>query len=90
MRLQAASQLQQEERVGRMLTEREISLRWRELFRGGSIDDSTCAKASELIESLPATSPLRQRFAGELADLRRLHSPADQAKNKPRPRRREK
>jgi hypothetical protein len=66
-----------------MLTEREISLRWRELFRGAAIDEGICAKASELIEALPTTSPLRQRYAGELSDLRRLHLPADPPIGKP-------
>lgn len=65
-----------------MVTEREISLRWRELFRGKAIDEAVFTKASELIEALPATSPLRQRYTDELADLRRLHAPTDKPKSK--------
>ena len=65
-----------------MVTEREISVRWRELFRGAVIDEEVCAKATELIESLPATSPLRQRYADELSDLRRLHLQADHSAKK--------
>jgi hypothetical protein len=59
-----------------MLTEREISLQWRELFHAAPpIDESVYTKASELIDALPATSPLRQRYAGELSDLRRINLP---------------
>ncbi len=65
------------------MTEREISLRWRDLFRDATIDESILAKAEELIDALPATSPLRQRFADELTDLRRLHLPTDGPKAKP-------
>jgi phage terminase large subunit GpA-like protein len=90
MCLQAASKLHQEEGAAGMLTEREISLRWRELFRGAAIDDGVYATAMELIEALPATSPLRQRYASELADLRRLRSPEEPAKSKPSTRRRTK
>jgi hypothetical protein len=68
--------------LNRMLTEREITLRWRELLRSPSFDEGVCAKASELIDLLPATSPLRQRYAGELSDLRRVHLPQELAKPK--------
>jgi hypothetical protein len=60
-----------------MLTEREISLQWRELFHVAPIDESVYTKASELIDALPATSPLRQRYAGELSDLRRINMPPE-------------
>jgi hypothetical protein len=59
-----------------MATELQVSLQWRELFRAGSVDETLLAKASALIDELPATSPLRQRYASELADLRRLKAPA--------------
>jgi hypothetical protein len=65
-----------------MLTEREISLKWRELFRAKPVDEREYLKASELIEALPATSPLRQRYAYELADVRRLQEPAEHPKGK--------
>jgi hypothetical protein len=54
-----------------MLTEKDVSRLWRDLFQA-PIDDGAFVKASELIDALPATSPLRQRYAGELSDLRRL------------------
>jgi hypothetical protein len=61
-----------------MLTEREISLQWRELFHvAPPIHESVYVKASALIDALPATSPLRQRYASELSDLRRLSSPPE-------------
>jgi hypothetical protein len=58
-----------------MLTEREVSRQWRDLFQSTPIDDRVFTKASELIDALPATSPLRQRYASELSDLRRLNLP---------------
>ncbi len=71
-----------------MLTEREISLKWRELFRAKPVDEGDYVMASKLIEALPATSPLRQRYAYELADVRRLQEPAEHAKRKAPARRR--
>ncbi len=67
-----------------MLTEREISLKWRELFRSLPITEGVYTKASELIEELPTTSPLRQRYASELSDLRRLAMPPKAATAKKR------
>lgn len=57
-----------------MLTERDVSRLWRDLFQTAPIDESAYVKASELIDALPATSPLRQRYASELSDLRRLNA----------------
>jgi hypothetical protein len=57
-----------------MLTERDVSRLWRDLFQTAPIDESAYTKASELIDALPATSPLRQRYASELSDLRRLNA----------------
>jgi hypothetical protein len=87
VRVQAASELHKEEGLNRMLTEKEISLRWRELFCSAAIDDSIYAKAWELIEAIPATSRLRRRYADELSDLRRLHLPTDHSIGKPTTRR---
>jgi hypothetical protein len=61
-----------------MITELQISIQWRELFRGApAVDEAMYAKASALIEALPATSPLRQRYSSELSDLRRLNAPPE-------------
>jgi hypothetical protein len=60
-----------------MLTERDVSRLWRDLFQAAPIDESAYVKASELIDALPATSPLRQRYASELSDLRRLTAKAE-------------
>ncbi len=65
-----------------MLTEKEISILWRELFRGKAINEEIYVKASELIDALPATSPLRQRYTNELVDLRRIHTPAERVATK--------
>jgi hypothetical protein len=59
------------EKAENMLTEKDVSRMWRDLFQA-PIDDSALVRASELIDELPATSPLRQRYASELSDLRRL------------------
>jgi hypothetical protein len=83
VRVPAASELHKEEGLNRMLTEKEISLRWRELFRSAAIDDSIYAKAWELIEAIPATSRLRRRYADELSDLRRLQLRTDSSNTKP-------
>ena len=38
-------------------------------------DDGVFDRAAELIEALPPTSPLRQRYSSELSDLKRLSGP---------------
>jgi hypothetical protein len=70
-----------------MLTEREVSRQWRELFQSATTNDRALAKASELIDALPSTSPLRQRYASELADLQRMRLPPSERVEK-RPKRR--
>jgi hypothetical protein len=70
-----------------MLTEKDVSRLWRDLFQT-PIEESSLVKAAELIDELPSTSPLRQRYSSELSDLRRLteKSPAPAtAKRKKRP-----
>jgi len=59
-----------------MLTEKDVSRLWRDLFQTAPIDESAYVKAAELIDALPATSPLRQRYGSELSDLRRLTAKA--------------
>jgi hypothetical protein len=54
-----------------MLTEKDVSRLWRDLFQA-PFEESALTRAAELIDELPATSPLRQRYASELSDLRRL------------------
>ena len=57
-----------------MLDEHDVSLTWRELFRGPSVTSETVAKAENLLEELKPESPLRHRLAVELdevCDLRR-------------------
>ncbi|MDZ4817819.1 MAG: hypothetical protein SGJ20_02480 [Planctomycetota bacterium] len=55
-----------------MLTEKEVSTSWRNLFKGGEISEATFVKAEALIEELRAESPLRHRLSSELDELRRL------------------
>lgn len=54
-----------------MLTEKEISRSWRELFRGGRFDEEVFAKAESLLEELRPESPLRHRLGTELKELRK-------------------
>ena len=54
-----------------MLTEKDVSRLWRDLFQA-PIEESSLVKAAELIDELPATSPLRQRYSSELSELRRI------------------
>jgi len=56
----------------RLLTEKEVSKSWRELFRGSDISDDTLSKAEVLLEELRPESPLRHRLGAELDELRRI------------------
>jgi hypothetical protein len=55
-----------------LLTEKEVSTSWRNLFKGRELSDEVFSKAEALLEELRPESPLRHRLAGELAELRRL------------------
>lgn len=55
-----------------MLTEKEVSTSWRNLFKGRELSDEAFEKAEALLDELRPESPLRHRLAGELAELRRL------------------
>ena len=55
-----------------MLTEKEVSTSWRNLFKGRELNDQTFEKAEALLEELRPESPLRHRLAGELEELRRM------------------
>lgn len=57
-----------------MLTEKEVSRSWRQLFKGGAYDDETFTKAENLLEELRAESPLRHRLQTELEELRNLQT----------------
>jgi hypothetical protein len=55
-----------------LLTEKEVSTSWRNLFKGRELTDETFDKAEALLEELRPESPLRHRLAGELKELRRM------------------
>jgi hypothetical protein len=55
-----------------LLTEKEVSTSWRNLFKGRELSDEVFEKAEALLDELRPESPLRHRLAGELAELRRL------------------
>ncbi|HEX4000959.1 MAG TPA: hypothetical protein VHX65_20610 [Pirellulales bacterium] len=67
-----------------MLSEREFSVQWRKLFVESTYNQAACAKADELIDALPETSPLRQRYSKELSDLRKLNTAPVKSAAKPR------
>lgn len=55
-----------------MLTEKEVSTSWRNLFKGRELNDEAFEKAEALLEQLRPESPLRHRLSGELEELRRM------------------
>lgn len=57
-----------------MLTEKEVSRSWRQLFKGGVYDEETLNKGESLLEELRAESPLRHRLQVELDELRELQT----------------
>ena len=57
-----------------MLTEKEVSRTWRQLFKGGAYSEETFTKAEELLDELRAESPLRHRLQTELDELRSLQT----------------
>jgi hypothetical protein len=50
--------------------EREILLKWRNLFAGKDTSPETLAKAESLLEGLSGESPLQFRLASELEELK--------------------
>jgi hypothetical protein len=55
-----------------LLTEKEVSTSWRNLFKARELTDEAFEKAEALLDELRPESPLRHRLSGELAELRRL------------------
>ena len=53
-----------------MLTESDVTRKWRTLFNGGSITAETIKQAQGLIDDLPLESPLRIRLGNELGEIR--------------------
>jgi hypothetical protein len=54
------------------MNERDVTTRWRELFRGQVITSELLKKADTLLNQLSVESPLRIRLAKELEDIRKL------------------
>jgi hypothetical protein len=54
------------------LDERDVTLAWRNLFRGKEITPEALAKAEALLDGLSGESPLHLRLANELEDLKKL------------------
>jgi hypothetical protein len=57
-----------------LLTEQEVSKRWRQLFTSGvEMTPQVLQRAEQLLAALRPESPLRYRLASELEELQRLH-----------------
>jgi hypothetical protein len=52
-----------------VLSERDVTTKWRQLFHGQDISDASLAKAKSLLNSLAAESPFRLRLATELEEI---------------------
>ena len=52
-----------------MLSERDVTTKWRQLFHEQGISDASLAKAKSLLNSLTPESPLRLRLATELEEI---------------------
>ena len=55
-----------------MISEHEVTLKWRSLFKGGDVSSKTLRAAKKLLDQLPLESPLRVRLAVELEQIREL------------------
>ena len=53
-----------------MLTELEVTRKWRALFKDGEVTEDAIEQAQMLIDELHPESPLRVRFGSELHELR--------------------
>lgn len=56
-----------------MLSERDVTRMWQQLFRGQTVTSQILTKAESLLSELKLESPLRLRLSMELAELRSLH-----------------
>ena len=54
------------------MDEREITLAWRNLFRGKEVTPDALTQAQALLDGLSGESPLHLRLANELEDLKKL------------------
>jgi hypothetical protein len=55
--------------------EHELTLAWRNLFRGKEINQDQLAKAQALLDASSGESPLHHRLAMELDELKKLQQP---------------
>ncbi len=55
-----------------MLSERDVTTMWRNLFHEQEVSSATLAKAEALLDRLNLESPLRSRLATELEEIRKL------------------
>jgi hypothetical protein len=56
------------------MSERDVTTRWRELFKGQIITPDLLKQADALLVRLSTESPLRVRLAKELAEIRLLRN----------------
>ena len=55
-----------------MRNQNDITLEWRETFKGGDINKKTLDRAQKLVDELSVESPLRVRLEKELNELREI------------------
>ena len=55
-----------------MRNQNDITLEWRETFKGGNLNKKTLDRAQKLLDELSVESPLRVRFESELNELRKI------------------
>jgi hypothetical protein len=68
----AKTQLLDKLRGRHVLTERDVTTLWRQLFDGHELSRESLAEAEALLDGLSCESPLRIRLATELEETRRL------------------
>ena len=54
------------------MDEREVTIAWRNLFRGKEVTSKSLAEAEALLDGLSGESPLHFRLATELEELRKM------------------
>ena len=57
-----------------MLSDHQVVMLWRKLFRGQEITSETTSEAETLLDELGPESPLRIRLAQELSEIQAKNS----------------
>lgn len=60
-----------------MLSQKDVTRMWRQLFQGSHITNETIAKAEDLLSALSPENPLRHRLRSELVAIQRANASSD-------------